>query len=203
MKKRINAFARSMQVFFDETGYRDVTVEQLLRVLGQKGQAALLVLLSLPFCQPIQIPGFSTPFGLILAFLGLRLAFGHKIWLPRVILDKKISYETLNKIMTFAIKVTDKLLFFVSKRMSDLVSHPAMQIANGLTIAFLGIILSLPLPIPLSNILAAYPLLIFGLALLEEDGAALLVAYALSAVCFTVLGLLIWFGKEGLCALFS
>jgi hypothetical protein len=36
-----------------------------------------------PFCTPIPLPGFSLPFGLVIAIIGLRLALGQKPWLPR------------------------------------------------------------------------------------------------------------------------
>lgn len=203
MDQRINAFAYAMETLLNEAHGKDISVENLLKGLEKKGQAALLILLSLPFCQPIQIPGFSTPFGIILAFIGTRIAFGHRIWLPKYILDKKISYHHLEKIASVSIKITDKLRYFVYTRFSHLVKNPILQIMHGLTIAMLGLILALPLPIPLSNILAAYPLAIFGLAILEDDGVAILVAYGLSFLCFFVLALLIWLGKEGLASLFQ
>lgn len=203
MKQRINAFAYSMRALLNGAQGKDISLETLLRGLGKKGQATLLILLSLPFCQPIQIPGFSTPFGILLAFIGTRIAFGNRIWLPKYILDKKISYQHLEKIVSISIKITDKLRYFVYARFTHLVKNPLLQIMHGLTITLLGLVLALPLPIPLSNILAAFPLTLFGLAILEDDGAAILVAYGLSLLCFFVLALLIWLGKEGLISLFQ
>ncbi|MBA2367886.1 MAG: exopolysaccharide biosynthesis protein [Candidatus Protochlamydia sp.] len=202
VKKRKNAFAESILALLHDAQGKDIQVRTIVERLAKKGQAALLILFSLPFCQPIQIPGFSFPFGIALAFIGSRIAFGHRIWLPQRILDMKIPYHTFEKIARLAIKVTDKLLFFVSTRMVDLVKNPAGQVMHGLTIMVLALILALPLPIPLSNLLAAYPLLIFGLALLEDDGAAILVAYGLSLICFFAFALVIWVGKESLMAYF-
>lgn len=200
MKK--NAFADSILEMLKEADGKDVLVRTVVERLAKKGQAALLILFSLPFCQPIQIPGFSFPFGVALAFIGSRIAFGHRIWLPQRILNMKIPYHSFEKIARIAIKVTDKLLFFVSMRMVHLVKNPALQVIHGLTIMLLALLLALPLPIPLSNLLAAYPLLIFGLAILEDDGAAILTAYGLSLICFFSFALLIWAGKATLMALF-
>jgi hypothetical protein len=202
MKKKKNAFAESILAVLNDAQGKDVLVSTLVERLAKKGQAALLILFSLPFCQPIQIPGVSLPFGIALAFIGSRIAFGHRIWLPRSILNMKIPNHSFEKIARIAIKVTDKLLFFVSTRMVHLVKNPALQVMHGLTIMVLALILALPLPIPLSNLLAAYPLLIFGLAILEDDGAAILVAYALSLICFFAFALLIWAGKATLMAIF-
>ncbi|WP_213105137.1 exopolysaccharide biosynthesis protein [Candidatus Protochlamydia amoebophila] len=203
MKERINVFAESLQTLLLDAKEKGMTIESLIRNLAKKGQAVLLVLLSLPFCQPIQIPGFSTPFGILLIFIGLRIGFGHQIWLPKWILGKKIPYSVLERIAKLALKVTNKLRYFVYPRLPNLVKNPILLIFHGLMIAILGFVLALPLPIPLSNILAAYPLLIFGLAILEDDGAAILIAYGLSLVCLTILAGLIWLGKEGVSSFFD
>jgi hypothetical protein len=64
-----------------------------------------MLLFSLPFCQPIQIPGFSTPFGILLAFIGLRIAFGHRVWFPKKLLEKKISYRVLKKFLLLPLEL--------------------------------------------------------------------------------------------------
>jgi len=190
-----------MNAIMDQAKGDDIPVRTLVQQLAKKGQAALLIFFSLPFCQPIQIPGMSTPFGLALAFIGSRIAFGHKIWLPQSFLDKKIPFNRFKKIASFAIKLTDYLLFFVSARMVDFVKSTPFIIFHGITILLLGLILALPLPLPLSNLLAAYPLLAFGLGLLEEDGVVILIAYLLSFICFSMFGLILWIGKASLMAL--
>ena len=75
-----------------------LSLEEILHVLSGRGQALALILLSIPFCQPLQIPGTSFLFGLLAAFIGLRMAFGKQIWLPKKILAKKVSVRTLQKI---------------------------------------------------------------------------------------------------------
>ncbi|MFN0065301.1 MAG: exopolysaccharide biosynthesis protein, partial [Chlamydiales bacterium] len=75
-----------------------LSIKEILDVLSGKGRSLILIFLSLPFCQPIQIPGLSTPFGIVIAFLGLRIAFGKHTWLPKRILLKTISSTTIQKI---------------------------------------------------------------------------------------------------------
>ncbi len=173
-----------------------LTIRSIIDILAKRGQAVLLILLSLPFCLPIQIPGFSTPFGILLAFIGLRVAFGRHVWLPKIIQEKEISFATLKKIASFAISVTDKFQFLIRTRMVWLVKNPASKIMNGLTIFFLALFLSLPLPIPFSNMIAAVPILAFGLAILEDDGVFIIVAYFLTLMFFLAIFALFWFGKE-------
>jgi len=61
---------------------------------------------------------------------------------------------------------------------------------NGILLAFLSVLLALPLPIPMSNMLAAIPIVLIALALLEDDGLYLAAGYLAAIPCavfFTVL----------------
>lgn len=196
--KRKNSLADSLKRLIDKANEQDVTIQQILTFLARRGQALLLVLCSLPFCQPFQIPGISTPFGILLAFIGLRIAFGHRVWLPKLLLNKKIPYASLKKIASLAITITDKLRFFISTRLVWLVQTPSLRILHGIVISLLALLLALPLPIPLTNVLAAYPILFFGMAFLEDDGLMIIIAYSLATLCLAAFIGLIWFGKEGI-----
>lgn len=196
MKKRLNSLAERLNLLLLEASAQPVSMRLITDTLAGKGQAALLILLVLPFCQPIQIPGFSTPFGIILIFIGLRVAFGHHTWIPKALLDKEISFNTLQKISEIAIKITDKLSFLTSTRLTYLVNTPVLHIFHGLAIALMAFFLALPLPIPFTNLLSAYPILFFGLALLEDDGLMILVAYFFVVLCLIVFASLLFFGNE-------
>jgi hypothetical protein len=197
-RKHVNSLVDTLNTLLAKAAGNSLSLEEILSILGDRGQAALLVLLSLPFCQPLQIPGFSTPFGLALGMLGLRIAFGKNPWLPRTLLEKHIPYHVLHKVVTLTIKMSQRLDCIIYTRMTWLTSSSSLHIAHGMTIALLAFLLALPLPIPLSNVLAAYPILAFGLGLMESDGLLIIIAYLLSLLCFSVFFSLIWFGKNGL-----
>ena len=203
MKKRRNSLAERLNYLLNQAQEQDISIKTIIDTLAGRGQAVLLILFSLPFCQPIQIPGFSTPFGIVLLFIGLRIAFRHRAWLPKGLLEKKISYRIFKKIASITIKITEKLRFLISTRWIWLVHNPSLHIAHGLTIAMLAILLALPLPIPLTNLLAAYPISAFGLAILEDDGLMIVIAYLLALLCFAVFITLVWFSKEGVSLLFN
>lgn len=161
-----------------------LTIGEILDILSEKGQLLIILFFSLPFCQPIQIPGLSTPFGIAIAFIGLRMAFGKYVWLPERILSQSITPQTLKKI-------TDKILWLLKKtdrwihpRLNYLCSHPASLVFNGILLAILGIMLALPLPVPLSNLMAAWSILLIGLGLLKDDGVFILIGYIVSLITF-------------------
>ncbi len=157
-----------------------ITVKKILQLLPGKGLALIIVFLSLPFCQPLQIPGFAIPFGLVVAFAGLRMAFGKKIWLPKRLLARKISDRFLQKTTKKILAFVKKMSRWIHPRLNSICHSPVMKIANGLTVFFLGIFLALPLPIPLSNLIAAWGILLFGIGILEDDGVLVLLGYAVT-----------------------
>jgi hypothetical protein len=158
------------------------SIGDIFSILSGRGYAVLLTLMTFPFTLPIQIPGFSTPFGLIMAFLGLRLAFGKHLWWPEWILNRQISSKSVDSIVEHLIN------FFESDKMNFLrprfpiFLHPFFHRLNGLLICFLSLLLALPLPLPLSNIIPSVPLLCISLGLLEDDGLFIAIGYALSAL---------------------
>lgn len=160
-----------------------ISVEEILHLLSGKGYPLLLILLSLPFCQPIQIPGFSTPFGLLIAFIGLRMAFGHRLWWPQWILKQTVSRNTLKKIVDKSTWILDKIGKIAHPRLSWANNHWFSHTLAGLVIAFLGFVLALPLPIPLSNLIAAWGILCLSIGLLEEDGLFTGLGYLAALIC--------------------
>ena len=51
-----------------------ISFRAILHILSGKGRLLILMILSLPFCFPL-LPGMSIPFGLIIFFIGIRIAF--------------------------------------------------------------------------------------------------------------------------------
>lgn len=159
-----------------------ITVQEILHTLSGKGQSLILLFLSLPFCQPLQIPGLSIPFGLIIAFIGLRMAFGKRLWLPKYFLEKKIKPHTMQKITRKTLWLVKKIKRWVHPRLPSLCHYPALHIINGLLIFILGLCLALPLPIPFTNLSVAWSIFFIGLGILEDDGIFVLVGYLISSI---------------------
>jgi hypothetical protein len=161
-----------------------ISIGEILNILSEKGQSLIILFLSLPFCQPLQIPGLSTPFGLAIAFLGLKMAFGKYAWLPKGILAKSITPQTLQKISEKLLWLLKKMNYWIYPRITWLCYNPSVHIINGLLISILGILLALPLPTPFSNLMAAWSILFIGLGLLKDDGIFILIGYFVSLFTF-------------------
>ncbi len=180
-----------------------LTIDGLMLALEGKGHAAIVTVLALPFSLPIQIPGLSTPFGILLFYNGLRVAFARQPALPRWVRNREIPAGTaqamlgaLRKVARFAEKV-------LHPRWVQLCRHPILHRLHGLLIAFLSILLALPLPIPMSNMLAAIPILLIGLALLEDDGAFLVGGYLAALPCVVFFAVLFLLGPQAVTAIWG
>lgn len=161
-----------------------ISIGEILNILSEKGQSLIILFLSLPFCQPLQIPGLSTPFGLAIAFIGLKMAFGKYAWLPKGILAKSITPHTLLRITEKILWLLKKMKGWIYPRLAWLCYYPSTHIINGLLISILGILLALPLPTPFSNLMAAWSILFIGLGLLKDDGVFILIGYFVSLFTF-------------------
>lgn len=189
---------QSLQELLEMGKNENVSLGDICRVLAGRGYAVILIIFSLPFCLPVTIPGVSTPFGLLLAFMGLRIAFRKELWWPKYILDKEISGHTVVKVVMQMQIVGKKLKKFLHPRMMWLVSHPLAHICHGLLIVAMSLLLSLPLPIPFTNTFSALPLLFMGFGLLEDDGVFIVISYILASFALIYFGMIFLVGSAAL-----
>jgi hypothetical protein len=185
--KKFKTLEEGIKLLHDEAKSQPITLGKVLKLLSGKGRPLIVLLLCLPFCQPLVIPGTPIPFGLAIAFIGIRMAFGKKVWLPKKILAKKISNKNLKKITSTTLKVVKKMDKWIHPRIFCICHSPVMEVMNGILLAILGIILALPLPIPLSNIIAAWSIFFVALGILKDDGLFVLFGYFISLITISVI----------------
>lgn len=180
MKKKEKNLQQSLEGIFKAAEDSPLTLEKILEMLSGRGKALIALFLSLPFCLPIALPGLSTLLGLAIVIVGLRIAFGHNAWLPARLLKKSISQNALKKAVSKGMWIVKKLQKLTHPRLEIFCNQ---KIVHGSLIAFLGLFLALPLPIPLTNLLAAWPIFFISLGLLEDDGLFVMLGYAILLIC--------------------
>jgi hypothetical protein len=119
----------------------------------------------------------STPFGLAIALISLRLALGQKPWLPASLLAKPLPPGFFGSVLKFAgrvLRVLEKLL-----RPRAVWFTESVWLARGHAGLMLvaALVLLLPLPVPFSNSFPAWTILLVAGGLLERDGVAILAGY--------------------------
>jgi hypothetical protein len=156
----------------------------------------LLVILALPFCSPIPLPGLSTLFGLVIALIGFRLSLGQKPWLPARLLDLQLPSRFFPRLLSATRRLVRLLEYFLRPRLAWLVNRALLHHACGAMIMIAGVLLLLPLPIPFSNILPALTVVLTAGGLLERDGYAVLAGTLVFGLCLCFFGAIAFGGLE-------
>ena len=175
---------------------KSLTLAELKHALKGRGSAMLLILLALPFCF-ITIPGLSTPFGIAICLIGGCLVMGREPWLPPFVMRRRLSTARLAQLLTGATKVARQLEKFVRPRLAFLHAGPGMfrLIGLGIVIASLG--LMLPLPIPFSNSIPAYAVVLLAIGMMENDGLCVLLGHLTAIATWVFIGLTSVFAVGG------
>jgi hypothetical protein len=158
--------ARVLEAF----AHRSVTLGEIIELMRQRAYSFLLLLIALPFCTPIPLPGLSTPFGLIIALIGMRIACGLKPWLPARLLRVTLPAKWLPKMLHAVEKPVKWLERFLRPTCGIFVDSGIARMAHGAMIFVCGVLLLLPLPIPLTNMIPAIAVALLACAMLEGDG---------------------------------
>lgn len=164
-----------------------VSLATLVQLLSGKGVFIVFMLLSLPFCLPLQIPGLSTPFGILIGLLSLRLIFKKHTYMPKWILRKHIKSTTLIKIASAVKRCFVFFQKFTRRRLLFVAQEGWIHKLHGLFIFCCSLILALPIPIPFTNFFVASPILCISLGFLEEDGLFILIGYGIVSLAALIL----------------
>jgi hypothetical protein len=197
-RKLSEEFALILREFEVET----VTLREVLGLLHGRGYVLLVMLLALPFCQPLPLPGLSTPLGLIIAIIGTRLTLGQKPWLPARLLDTRLPPALFAKVFAFTQKIVSWFERLLRPRLLWVTATPRLQQLHAAPIVFCAFLLLLPLPLPFSNLLPAWGVLLIAGGLLERDGKFILGGYVVtvaSAVYFALSGSVIVYATREAC----
>jgi hypothetical protein len=149
---------------------RSLILGDVIFLLGDRSHTFLLLLLSLPFVQPIPLPGLSTPFGVAIALLGIGFMVGQRSWLPGRLLKMQLPDIFLVPTLRVMRRLARIIEVLLRPRILFLATNPTMERLEGLCILVCGVLLCLPLPIPFSNMLPAITVITFACSTLGKDG---------------------------------
>lgn len=156
---------------------RPLTLREVIYVLRGRAYLLVVLLLALPFLTPLPLPGLSTPFGLAIALVALRLSLGQRPWLPKKLQRKQLPAGFFAKLFRVAERIIRFLEKFLRPRWPVVTGSPWLLQVHALVMLVSALALLLPLPIPFTNSFPAWTLLLLAGGLLERDGAAIVLGY--------------------------
>lgn len=147
----------------------------LFQGLGDRAFGMLLIAATAPAFIPI--PGLAGALsGPLVMLVGVQILLRlRQPWLPGFVAHRGPQRSTMGRLRDLLAPWLRRLEHVVRPRLTVMLDHWLLDIVTGLLVVALGLLLSLP--IPFTNYILAGLLLLFALALLERDGALMLVAW--------------------------
>lgn len=160
----------------------------LLKDFGPAAFGMLLFLGVLPAFIPVPGVGGAIS-GPMVILVGVQLLLGmSKLWLPGFLARRGPHRSAMVRFRQRLVPWLRRLEKLVRPRMAAFLDNRIALSFTGLLVILLGLLLALP--IPFTNYVFGVLLLLFALALLERDGALLLVAWIAGAIAIVVFGFL-------------
>lgn len=149
---------------------RPVQLGELLAAMNDRGVHFALLLVALPFVGPVPLPGVSLPFGLLVTVLGSELALGRDPRLPGILRRRRLSPVTLARVLRGSTRLMEILEVLLRPRFGFVEEHVVFSRIGGFFIMVSGLFLMLPFPLPFSNSLPAWTIILLSLGALGRDG---------------------------------
>ena len=163
---------------------QQMTLGRILQDLQQSAFGVFLFVAILPSFIPIPGLGGAVSGPLVL-LIGLQMVCGmRRPWLPGFVARRGPRRKTMHRFLDRIDGALRRLDRMLKPRRPLLLDPWPAHAFTGLLLILLGILLSLP--IPFTNYLFGFQLLLFALALLERDGLLMLVNWiaAVAAIAF-------------------
>jgi hypothetical protein len=174
-----------------------VTLRQLLVLVGEQGLLVFCAILAMPFLLPVTLPFMSTALGAPMLLIGVAVTLNRVPWLPDRLLDHALPSETVRHVLERAIRTADRFEHLVRPRLLALTDTPMVNVLHGVALVIVVLTLMAPLPlIPLANTLPAVGVLLLCLGMAERDGALLLLGHLFVMVSVLYVGALLYLAAQ-------
>ena len=181
------ALSQELAGFVKRLDGQDCTMAGLFEMVGDRGFGLLLLILALPAALPIPATGYGTPFGLLMAGLGMQIAIGRtEPWLPGFVARRKMPYRLLSFSVRNARLPLRVVEFLIKPRLSRLSRNRAFLSGIGVMIVVMSLFMSMP--IPLTNTAPSFVIFVLAAGMLEEDGLVLLGGLILAPIAAAIAG---------------
>lgn len=187
---------RNIQQLLDElsglqSGSDVVSAADIQQQLGRRAFGPMLLAAALPSLTPIAtIPALPSILSVIVIFTAGQLLIGRReFWLPRFVLDRAVSHKTYLKVIRFLRPVARFVDRLVKPRLTTLTGEPFVRLIAACCCVLAVFKVPLEL-VPFTGGIPAFPIAIFGLALMAQDGALVIVGLAATVLALILLALI-------------
>lgn len=196
LTKHSRKLSEELHFLAEEFKQHAVELQEVIDVLQERAYTLLIIVLALPFCTPIPLPGLSTPLGLVITLTAGTFALGRAPSLPQRLLHTRLPPRFFRTLL----EVTSKAIRFVERQLAPrwlwLTGTPALIRLHAAVICVAALALLIPAPLPFSNTLPAWGIVLATTGVMQRDGLAILAGYIFTAVGVAYFVLVAIFGVE-------
>jgi hypothetical protein len=146
-----------------------VTLRELLVLVGEQGLLVSCAILAMPFLLPVWPPFMSTALGGPMLLIGHAVTMNRVPWLPDRLLDHALATATVEHVLDRAAKAADRFEHLFRPRILALTAGPSVNAIHGAMLVIVVLALMAPLPlIPLANTLPAIAIILLCLGMAER-----------------------------------
>jgi hypothetical protein len=196
LTKHTRKLSEELHYLAGEFEQHTVELREVIAVLQERAYTLLIIVLALPFCTPIPLPGLSTPFGLVIALAAGMFALGRVPAFPERLMGTRLPprfFRTLLAATSKAVRVMERQL---APRWLWLTGSAALIRLHAAVICVAALALLIPAPLPFSNTLPAWGIVLTTTGVMQRDGLAILAGYLFTLVGVAYFVLVALFGVE-------
>lgn len=160
-----------------------VRMRDIFAVLGDRGVASALLVVSLPQMLPLPL-GVSNLLAVPIAIVAIQIAMGrHTLWLPTWFLERPIPRDRLIKVSAKLVPWLQRLELVVRPRLF-MVLTPVGTHLLGVACVLVALIAIMPLPF--TGWLPGIALIVIALGMMERDGLVVLAGVGIGGAAVAV-----------------
>lgn len=194
--KHARTLSEELHFLAEEFKLHAVLLQEVIDVLQERAYTLLIILLALPFCTPIPLPGLSTPLGFVIALTAAAFALGRPPWLPRRLLQTRLPPRFFRMLL----EATSKAVRFIERLMQPrwlwLTGTATLVRLHAAMVCLAALALLVPAPLPFSNTLPAWGIVLITLGVIRRDGLGVLAGYLFTMIGVAYFVLVAVFGFE-------
>jgi hypothetical protein len=185
--------SQALQATRDAVSGHEVTLRELLGLVGEQGLLVFCAILAMPFMLPVTLPFMSTALGLPMLLIAFAVVLNRVPWLPDRLLDRALPSVTVQHVLERAARAAARFESLVRPRLLGLSESAVVNSCNGMVLVVAVLLLMAPLPlVPLANTIPAAGIILLCLGLAERDGVLIILGYVVTLLSALYIGAIAW-----------
>jgi hypothetical protein len=199
-----DSLGEKLQVMIRSLPDGEVSLAEIMELVGQEGMLLLTAFLTLVFLIPVSVPGVSTVFGAAILLIGISRLLNRNLWLPGKIRHRRLPAAKLRSALNGGMVWVHRLeRLSRPHRMPRLSGGGPVAVTNNAAFILGALLLMAPFGlVPFSNTLPALALLFLAVGLLQRDGVCILLGHLTNLATIAYFTFLIAGGGAAIHALF-